>query len=327
MGDPPTIDPDGLVLARLPAPTSSEPTRLAVLSDVHVAMGADGTDRLFHRTEDRLAAAVDRLNRSDPDLVLFCGDLTKDGEPWNFDRFDELVAAFDPPHVGTPGNHDVPKSSDEHRTPTVAAFERRYTPGSLPLVERVGGVDLVVCNSASLPDGSLSDTHRGELSHGQLEWLEGTLPTLSNPVVAMHHNVVPLLGSALADRPPWRTFTLRNREAVGSLLARHDVPLVISGHHHVPAIARPAGLTQLVAPAACAYPQAHLLLEIGPSGTTVRMIPHADRDQQIEAYEAMQASGLRRAFSSLVGATIEAAPVVDEPPEPPLEPAGSYAQP
>lgn len=327
MGSPPTLDPDGLVLARLPAPISSETTRLAVLSDVHIATEAEGTDRLFHRTEDRLATAVDRLNRSDPDLVLFCGDLTKDGEPWNFDRFDELVAALDPPHVGTPGNHDVPKSSDEHRTPTVAAFERRYTPGSLPLVERVGGIDLVVCNSASLPDGSLSDTHEGEVSGEQLEWLEETLPTLSNPVVAMHHNVVPVMGSALADRPPWRTFTLRNREAVSSLLARHDVPLVISGHHHIPSVARRSGVTQLITPAACAYPQAHLLLEIDPSGTTVRMIPHADRDQQLEAYEAMQANELRRVFRSLVGATIETAPVVDEPSQPSLEPAGSYAQP
>lgn len=41
----------------------------------------------------------------------------------------------------------------------------------------------------------------------------------------------------------------------------------------------------------------------------------------------MQANELRRVFSSLIGTTIEAAPVVDEHPEPPLEPAGSYAQP
>lgn len=328
MGNIPTLGPEGLVLARLPAPTSTKFTRIAVLSDIHIATKAVGTDRLFHRTENRLAAAVDRINHSDPDLVLFCGDLTKDGEPWNFDRFDDLVASLEAPSIATPGNHDVPKSTDNHQTPTEAAFERRYTPESLPFVEPVGGIELVVCNSASLPDESLYETHQGEVSQDQLEWLEETLPTLSNPIVAMHHNVIPLLRSALADKPPWQTFTLRNQEGVRSLLAQHNVPLVLSGHHHIPAIAQQSGLTQLITPAACAYPQAHLLLEIDSVGTTVRMIPHADRNEQREAYEAMQGNELRNVLSSLIGATIDTAPVIDEVSEhPSIDPVSNYAQP
>lgn len=306
------IDSDGIVLARLARPTTEQPVRLAVLSDLHVATRARGTDRLFHRTEDRAATAIELLNAAEPDLVCFDGDLTKDGEPWNFDRFDDLVADLEAPFVATPGNHDVPKAGDEHETPSVSSFEDRYAPEPLPFVKSVGGIDLVVCNSATVPDGSLEDEHRGALSRPQLEWLETTLQVVPNPVVAFHHNLLPILGSDVVRRSPWQTFSLRNGETVFELLDRHGVPLVISGHHHIPATVSAGSLTQLIAPAACAYPLAHLVLDIDGQGTTVRLVPHAGVDDRQEAYDAMVAgSPLRHTFARLVDETLTAAPLVD----------------
>ncbi|WP_440763324.1 metallophosphoesterase family protein [Natronorubrum sp. DTA7] len=311
------IDSDGIVLARLAAPTSDQPVRLGVLSDLHVATRARGTDRLFHRTEERAAAAVDLLNDAEVDFVLFDGDLTKDGEPWNFDRFDELVAELEAPFVATPGNHDVPKTGDEHDTPPVSSFEDRYAPEPLPFVQSVGGIDLVVCNSATVPDGSLADEHRGALSRPQLEWLETTLQVASNPVVAFHHNLLPILGSDVVRRPPWRTFSLRNGEAGRELLDRHAVPLVISGHHHVPATVSAGSLTQLIAPPSCAYPLAHLLVDIDRRGTTVTLVPHAALDDRRESFDAMCAGPpLRQTFARLVDETLAAAPLVDATAEP-----------
>ncbi|WP_121741758.1 metallophosphoesterase family protein [Natronorubrum halophilum] len=306
------IDADGIVLARLARPTTERPVRLAVLSDLHVATRARGTDRLFHRTEDRAAAAIESINAADPDLVCFDGDLTKDGEPWNFDRFDELVAELEAPFVATPGNHDVSKTSDEHDTPPVSSFEDRYAPESLPLVRSVGGIDLVVCNSATVPDGSLEGEHRGALSRAQLEWLETTLQVVSNPVVAFHHNLLPILGSDLVENSPWQTFSLQNGETVFEVLDRYDVPLVISGHHHVPATVSAGSLTQLIAPATCAYPLAHLLIDIDAQGTTVTLVPHATAADRRESHDAMCAGPpLRHTFVRLIDETLTAAPLVD----------------
>ncbi len=310
---PPTLDPAGVILARLDAPRTHGAVRLGVLSDVHVATRSTGTDRLFHRTEARLETAVARLNDAEPDLVILNGDLTKDGEPWNYERVVELLADLEAPTVATPGNHDVPKAGDDHVTPDVSAFEETFVPEGLPLVRQVGDLDVLVIDSATLPDGSLADDHRGAVSHAQLEWLEATLQVATNPIVVFHHNLLSILRSDLAGRPPWRTYSVRNGATVLDLLDRHGVPLVLSGHHHVPATVRRGELVQVIGPAACAYPQAHLLVDVDGTGTTVRLVPHADADGQREAYEALLAGPRRqRTFAGLIEHTLDAAPLVDE---------------
>lgn len=308
----PTLDREGVVLARLAEPRTDEPTRIGVLSDIHVSTQCHGTDRLFHRTEARLASAVARLNDADPDCVVFAGDLTKDGEPWNFERFDALLEALDAPFVATPGNHDVPKSFNDHPPFPLERFCERYTDGGLPAIERVGGVELLVLDSATAPDGSLYGSHRGSVSSAQREWLDGALSRARTPIVVSHHNVLPLVSGRLADAVPWETYTMHDCSGVADRLVGAGASLVLSGHHHVPAVIERGPLTQVVAPAACAYPQAHLVVDVGPSGTTIRMVPHADPDEQREAYDALQTRRFRRTLSGVVADTIEAAPLLDE---------------
>ncbi|WP_211237141.1 metallophosphoesterase family protein, partial [Halalkalicoccus jeotgali] len=134
----PILDPEGIVLARFARPRTDEPTRIGVLSDIHVSTRERGTDRLLHCTERRLETAISRLDNADLDCVVFAGDLTKDGEPWNLERFGEIVSALETPFLATPGNHDVPKSFDDHSSVPVETFYERYTPSGLPAVERVG---------------------------------------------------------------------------------------------------------------------------------------------------------------------------------------------
>jgi 3',5'-cyclic-AMP phosphodiesterase len=308
----PTLDPEGVVLARLARPRTDEPTRLGVLSDIHVSTRDRGTDRLFHRTEARLAAAISRLNDADSDCVVFAGDLTKDGEPWNFERFDALVDALEAPFITTPGNHDVPKSFNDHPPFSLERFYERYMPRGLPAVERVCGVDLLVLDSATIPDGSLFDSHRGAVSSSQREWLASTLSEATSPIVLAHHNVLPLVSEGLANVPPWETYTMHDFSGVADELAEAGASLALSGHHHVPAVIEHGSLTQVIAPATCAYPQAHLLVDIDSSGTTIRMKPHATPDEQREAYEALQTGRFRRTVSGIVADTIEAAPLVDD---------------
>lgn len=314
---PVTVGHDGVVLSRLRRPTTDRPTRFAVVSDVHVATRAKGTDKMFHKTEDRLRAVVRRLNAADPspDLVLFNGDLTKDGEPWNFERFDGIVSDLDAPFAAAPGNHDVPKEFDDHETPPLSDFGDRYAPEPHPFVSRVGGLDLVVLDSATFPDGSLADGHRGALSPSQLSWLDGTLGELDSPVVALHHNVLPVLPKTVGNLVFRRVYSLHNRAEVVSVLEDHDVPLVLTGHHHIPDVERVGGVTEVTAPPACSYPQAHLVVDVNKEGTTVRLVPHADENQQREAYDALSsAANTRRRFAGLVDGKLRGAPLLEDAP-------------
>jgi len=314
---PVTVGSEGVVLARLRRPVSDRPTRLAVVSDAHVATRAEGTDKMFHTTEDRLRAVVRRLNAAEPapDLVLFNGDLTKDGETWNFERFDGIVADLEAPFVAAPGNHDVPKEFDDHETPPLSAFEDSYAPEPLPFVRRFGGLDLVVLDSATFPDGSLADGHRGALSPSQLGWLEETLGKLDNPVVALHHNVLPVLPKTVGNLAFRRVYSLYNRSEVLGVLEDHGVPLVLTGHHHIPDVERVGGVTEVTAPPACSYPQAHLVVDVNRKGTTVRLVTHADEEEQREAYDALSsASNVRRRFAGVAAAKLRGAPLLKDAP-------------
>jgi hypothetical protein len=160
----------GPTLARLRRPTAARPTRLAVVADPHVTPWATGTWTVRHRAEERFARAIADSDRADVDAVVCLGDLTSDGRRVAFDRVDELLAALDVPVLAVPGERDVPKTSDGHRTPPVAAFAERYAAGSFPFVNRVGGVDLVGIDTATMPDDSLADAHGGAVSAAQLDW-------------------------------------------------------------------------------------------------------------------------------------------------------------
>lgn len=307
------------VLARLPRPRSDTRTRIAVVSDPHVATEARGTPKMFHRTEERLETAVSRLNEAEPqpDFVLFNGDLTKDGEPWNLRRFDEVVAGLSPPYAAAPGNHDVPKPWDDHDTIPVEEFGGRYASGSYPFVREVGGVDLIVLNTAAVPDGSLRDVHRGAVSREQVRWLRDAVEGFENPVVAFHHSIRPVTPESDRTAREERLYSLRNSDEVVRALRQNGVPLVVSGHHHVPAAVRYGGVTQVVAPAVCAYPQSHLLIDIDESGTTVRLVPDGDEGGQREAYEALAlASEPHGNLLRTAERALSEAPVVDVRDEP-----------
>jgi Icc-related predicted phosphoesterase len=274
----------GPVLARFDRPRTPERTTLAVFADAHLTAEASGTWKVLHRTEERLRAAVADANRRDVDAVVVAGDLTKDGAPAEYNLADEVLAGLEAPFVAIPGNHDVPKPRwDPYDAPDREAFARRYASGHLPFVERVGGVDLVGLDSASNADGSLGDTHEGEVGPDQRAWLDSVLPDLETPVVAVHHGVSHPSTHA-EGFPDSDLYQVGDADAVAALLARHDVPLTLSGHLHWPGVAPLAGGYELVCPAVCSFPQAYVCLHVGPEGTTVELVPLADRAGLEEAY-------------------------------------------
>lgn len=268
--------------ARLATPTGPR-TVLAVCSDPHVTPTERGTTKVYHRTEARFRQVFADAAAIGADAVVCTGDVTKDGEQSEFALADDVVAESDLPFIAVPGNHDVPKTFDEHDSPPVERFAERYTAGTLPCRVRVGDADLLCLDSAS--DGTVADEHGGRVGGNQLRWLKAAVADTdrrgTTPVVVCHHPLAPVEFPAF---DPCDHFRLHDAEAVIDRLAG-DVPLVLSGHIHWPFVWERTGVHQVVAPAASSYPQAYLLVEITPEGTTIRMRPLADRDGLREAYD------------------------------------------
>ncbi|WP_394742152.1 metallophosphoesterase family protein [Natronococcus roseus] len=306
---------DRVLLGRLDHPRTDRARRIAVVGDPHVATRASGTYRVFHRTEQRLRAVIDDVNDRDVDLVVFPGDLTKDGEPWNYDRIDVLLEDLTVPFLATPGNHDLRKQGDDHRCPSTATFAERYAGGSLPARYDLDGLNLFVLNSAAGRNGPYTETHRGRISDDQLEWLDEGLRDASTPVVVCHHNPIPLVSEPLCETDTWKWFTMSERDRFQSILETHGVGLVVSGHHHLPSLVKRGGVRQLIAPAVASYPQAYCLLEIDATGTNVWLISHADETGRDEAYRLMtEGPAFRRTLLGITETTIQDAPMLYEPP-------------
>lgn len=305
---------DRVLLGRLERPRASETRRIVVVGDPHVATRATGTHRVFHRTEQRLRTVIDDLNDRDVDLAVFPGDLTKDGEPWNYERVDTLLDELEAPFLATPGNHDLRKQTDDHRCPSAAAFADRYSNGSLPVRYDVGDLSFFVLDSAAGHDGSYVDTHRGRISRTQLEWLDERLPEAATSIVVCHHNPIPLVRRPLCEAETWRCFTMRERAPFRAVLERHGVDLVVSGHHHLPSLVSHGGLRQLIAPAIASYPQAYCLLEIDTTGTNVWLISHASETGRSEARQfASEGSAFRQTLLGITETTLRDAPILYEP--------------
>lgn len=303
----------GPLVGRFPAPRGRS-TTIAVIADPHVSPDAEGTWKLYHRTEARLMTAIADINRLAVDAAVFVGDLTRDGHCREFDRLDELLDQCAVPVLAVPGNHDVPKEYDDHRTPPLLEFISQYTPGSLPFIERVGSVDIVGINTAWMPDGSLDETHSGAISRAQLDWLERTLPEIETPIIAMHHTAAP--GSDHAYRANDVEYRLANADELTAVLQRHDVGLCFTGHVHWPSVAPLGGGYEVVAPATCSFPQAYLLVHVEPRGTTIELVPLADNPGLAEAYRAARADprGSRLTDSTDAG-YFQRFPLVDAAPD------------
>jgi len=307
----------GALMASLREPTADERTRFAVVADPHVSTREEGTSKLFEHTEEHFRAAIEDMRGRDLDAVVSPGDLTKDGEPWNYDAVDDILETLDVPFYAVPGNHDVPKDGYDHENPSVPWFAEQYGPGELPYRVRVGDVDIIGLNSSGTRD-QLYDSHDGLVDEDQREWLADALEDAHNPIVVVHHNFPPVSDQLTRHRdtvesemamPP----IMREPEAFAETLADGDAHLVFTGHYHLPATGEYEGIREIATPTTCSFPQAYLLCEVTPEGTEIRFVPVADETGLENAHaERIGDSVTSRGLTSIAAARVARFPLLDE---------------
>jgi 3',5'-cyclic AMP phosphodiesterase CpdA len=304
-------------MARLAEPTTETPTSLAVVADPHLSTRATGTDRQYDRTESFVRAAFTDIDRRDIKLTVSVGDLTKDGAPWDVDRFEALVESLSTPFRSVPGNHDVPKDGDDHEVVSPGAFAERFVPGGVPFHECVGGVDLLGLNTASAPDGRLSDAVEGYVSEDQLDWLAESLDNAEAPVVVGHHNLPDFAGQfaayeATVGDDSGGPLPVQNADRLVEACEAGGAGLYLSGHYHTPGVGREGTLVELAAPSLCQFPQGYLVVDVDSRGTTVRYVPIGGPEDGRTAYAARAAGDGVNSKTAVASVNLSQFPLVEE---------------
>ena len=193
--------------------------RLAHLSDIH--FGGEN--------KAALSGALERLNGERFDLVVVSGDLTRYGEPGEFEAAADWLGRLAWPRLITPGNHDAPYFAVAERIFTpFRRFEAKFGPAAAQshLDE---GLAVRTINTARGAQPRLNWS-KGQIAPVQVgkavAWLAHA-PAASARVVVCHHPLTEMIGGPMTARV-W------NGAAAARALAEGGVDLVLSGHIHAP---------------------------------------------------------------------------------------------
>jgi len=178
--------------------------KIAHISDIHYS-------KSWMFLHDMLDECIEMVNQENPDVVIITGDVTDYGLRAEFEGVKKVLERIRSPYLIVPGNHD---SRHEGYKKFEEFFGKRF------FVKKVGNYKFIGL------DSSEPDIDEGRIGRAQLEWLQHHLSPQS--VVFLHHHLVPI------------PYTGRERNVLVDagemlkILDMHNVPLVLSGHKHVP---------------------------------------------------------------------------------------------
>lgn len=178
--------------------------RLAHLSDIHYS-------KSWMFLPDSLQRCIDMVNDAAPDVVVITGDVTDYGLQREFEGVKKELQRIAAPRLMVPGNHDS-------RHEGYKKFEEHFGPRFF--TEEQDGYRFVGI------DSSEPDIDKGHVGREQLKWLQEQLTDHS--VIFLHHHLVPVPHTGRERN------VLVDAGEVLRLLDGCHVPLVLSGHKHVP---------------------------------------------------------------------------------------------
>lgn len=217
--------------------------RFGVLADPQYADADPAGDRYYRHGLDKLAQAIDELNRQPLDFVVTLGDLV-DREWSSYAAILPLYRRLRHPHLTVLGNHDAQTLSDHlgsQRPPL--GLPKHYCQFGVAGYRfiAIDGNDLsLYCNQGNGDDRARAQrmlaelAARGEiqaqpwngaLGDAQLRWLEQVLRA-----AAARREVVIVFGHY--PLAPENRHNLWNYRAVAALLCRYQVRAYFAGHQH-----------------------------------------------------------------------------------------------
>lgn len=294
---PTSLSSPSLVFPHLQHPTGLETLlqvkpkdvkyRIAILTDPHLALRDKSLDfkalrysPLITQQHFNVIRSLDRLTGKGVDLLLMPGDLTRDSEPWNHQAMLNHLKACPFPSLVIPGNHDVFKVWMPKYNWNIHQFVYAYQgrnggyQSTQPYyaVEALPGLMVIGLNSSDTPDGLLQKTWNGRVDDVQLKWLEATLKKHAGKkqiLIQIHHPLIPHHPMEKENSGhPWNNFHTDNADAVLKLMAKYNVRLVFTGHHHINHIVRHPKLpvTEICTAGACSYPSNFRVMDILSDG-------------------------------------------------------------
>ena len=178
--------------------------KIVHISDIHYSKSWMFLHETFRK-------CIEMVNEENPDVVIITGDVTDYGLTSEFQGVKEELKDISSPYLVVPGNHD---SRHEGYKKFENFFGKRF------YSSKVGNYTFVGI------DSSEPDIDEGHIGREQLTWLQNHIS--SHSIVFLHHHLVPIPNTGRERN------VLVDAGEVLKILDMHDVPLVLSGHKHVP---------------------------------------------------------------------------------------------
>ncbi|AEH45354.1 metallophosphoesterase [Thermodesulfatator indicus DSM 15286] len=221
------------------------PFKFAVIADPHLSVPGPHSPKngvkMFKESVALLKATINEINkRKDINFVLVLGDLTKDAEPWNLDKFKEVMSELKVPYYVVLGNHDISpvdikatnRDPGVSRSTMIWAFQGHGFKGPKAnwSLDPIPGVHLIGLDSTMTGDWA------GRLTKEGLEFLKKDLA--ANPdkitIVILHHQLQPYTKAEITGENNFNKFVLLNASEVKDILNKNpQVIMTLSGHRHL----------------------------------------------------------------------------------------------
>lgn len=298
--------------ANLPLGKFSDYVKFDILADLHYyapELGTTGSAFQAYLAGDRkmlaessttLASAINSIKQSGSQIVLICGDLTKDGELLCHQQvanaLGELTRAGKKVYVIN-GNHDVynPNSyrysgATQTRVTNVSPsdFKKIYSafgysqaiatdPNSLSyVVEPMNGLRIIAMDSCKYASSNTSPVTSGALPDSRLNWIKSQIQnaTASGKTIIgmMHHGIVPHFSAQPTYFPE---YVLDNYAQVGQTLSSLGLKVVFTGHFHAQNISRanygPNSLLDIETGSLVTYPIPYRSVQLTPDRTKLKI--------------------------------------------------------